>query len=91
MKTLKYLFPLLALALACEKEPQGPEQQQAQELTIVASTDGTIIPEWKADDQIKVVYAEEMYTFAADKAGKSASFTDTEGKLTAGLKEEYTK
>lgn len=88
MKTLKYLFPLFALALACEKEPQGPEQQQAQELTIVASTDGTIIPEWKADDQIKVVYAEEMYTFAADKAGKSASFTDTEGKLTADMIKE---
>ena len=88
MKTLKYLFPLLALALACEKEQPGPGQQQAQELTIVATTDGTIIPEWKADDQIKVVYAEEMYTFAADKAGKSASFTDTEGKLTADMIKE---
>lgn len=86
MKLKYYLLPLLALA-ACEKEPQV-ETPEAKELTIVASADGAIIPEWKAADEIKVVYAEEMYTFAADKAGKTASFKISEGNLTADMIKE---
>ena len=79
------LFTLSLLALAsvgCEKQPQnGPEE--AKQFTIVASTDGTILPEWKAQDEITVVCNDEMYTFVADKAGKTANFTEAEGFLTA--------
>ena len=83
MKKSFFILPLLALAFAgCEKEPQnGPEE--SKQFTIVASTDGTILPEWKAEDEITVVCNDEMYTFAADKAGKTANFTEAEGFLTA--------
>ena len=83
MKKSFFILPLLALAFAgCEKEPQeGPEE--VKQFTIVASTDGTILPEWKAEDEITVVCNDEMYTFAADKAGKTANFTEAEGFLTA--------
>ena len=77
------MLSLLALAsVGCEKEPQnGPEE--ATQFTIVATTDGTILPEWKAQDEITVVCNDEMYIFAADKAGKTANFTEAEGFLTA--------
>ena len=56
MKKLGF-FALSLLALAsvgCEKEPQnGPEE--ANQFTIVATTDGTILPDWKAQDEITVV------------------------------------
>ena len=84
MKKLGF-FTLSLLALAsvgCEKQPQN-EPEEAKQLTIVASTDGTILPEWKAQDEITVVCNDEMYTFAADKAGKTANFTEAEGFLTA--------
>ena len=83
MKKSFFILPLLALAFAgCEKEPQeGPEE--VKQFTIVASTDGTILPEWKAEDEITVVCNDEMYTFATDKAGKTAEFTEAEGFLTA--------
>lgn len=81
------LFTLSLLALAsvgCEKQPQN-EPEEAKQLTIVASTDGTILPEWKAQDEITVVCKDEMYTFVADKAGKTANFTEAEGFLTADV------
>ena len=84
MKKLGF-FTLSLLALAsvgCEKQPQN-EPEEAKQFTIVASTDGTILPEWKAQDEITVVCNDEMYTFAADKAGKTANFTEAEGFLTA--------
>ena len=83
MKKSFFILPLLALAFAgCEKEPQeGPEE--VKQFTIVATTDGTILPEWKAEDEITVVCNDEMYTFATDKAGKTAEFTEAEGFLTA--------
>ena len=83
MKKSFFILPLLALAFAgCEKEPQnGPEE--SKQFTIVATTDGTILPEWKAEDEITVVCNDEMYTFATDKAGKTAEFTEAEGFLTA--------
>lgn len=79
------MLSLFALAsVGCEKQPQnGPEE--AKQLTIIASTDGTILPEWKAQDEITVVCNDEMYTFAADKAGKTANFTEAEGFLTTEL------
>ena len=84
MKKLGF-FALSLLALAsvgCEKEPQnGPEE--ANQFTIVATTDGTILPDWKAQDEITVVCNDEMYTFVAEKAGKTANFTEAEGFLTA--------
>ena len=86
MKKLGF-FTLSFLALAsvgCEKEPQGGPEEVNQ-FTIVASTDGAILPEWKAQDEITVVCNDEMYTFAADKAGKTANFTEAEGFLTAEL------
>ena len=80
-----FTLSLLALAFAgCEKEPQN-EPVEAKQLTIVASTDGAILPEWKAEDEITVVCNEEMYIFSADKAGKTANFTEAEGVLTAEL------
>lgn len=79
------MLSLLALASAgCQKEPQGG-QDEANQLTIVATTDGAILPEWKAQDEITVVCNDEMYIFAADKAGKTANFTEEEGLLTAEL------
>lgn len=83
MKKSIFTLSLLALAFAgCEKEPQGGPGEVKQ-FTIVASTDGTILPEWKAQDEITVVCNDEMYTFATDKAGKTAEFTEAEGFLTA--------
>ena len=84
MKKLGFFaLSLLALAsIGCEKEPQNGSGEATQ-FTIVASTDGTILPEWRAQDEITVVCNEEMYTFAADNAGKTANFTETEGFLTA--------
>ena len=86
MKKLSFfMLSLLALAsVGCEKEPDGGSDKAAQ-LTIVASTDGAILPEWKAEDEITVVCNDEMYTFAADKAGKTANFTEAEGFLTASV------
>ena len=86
MKKLSFfMLSLLALAsVGCEKEPEGGSDKAAQ-LTIVASTDGAILPEWKAEDEITVVCNDEMYTFAADKAGKTANFTEAEGFLTADV------
>ena len=76
MKKSIFTLSLLALAFAgCEKEPQGGPGEVKQ-FTIVASTDGTILPEWKAEDEITGVCNDEMYTFATDKAGKTAEFTD---------------
>ena len=86
MKKLSfYLLSLLALAsVGCEKELDGGETGSKQ-LTIIATTDGTILPEWKAQDEIMVVCNDEMYTFAAEGAGKTANFTEAEGFLTAEL------
>ena len=85
MKRSIFTLSLLALAfVGCDKEPQeGPGD--VKQFTIVASTDGTILPEWSAEDEITVVCNDEMYTFAADKAGKTANFTEPEGFLTAEL------
>ena len=86
MKKLSfYLLSLLALAFAgCEKEKEGGAGNSAQ-LTIVASTDGAILPNWKAQDEIIVVCDDEMYTFAADAPGKTANFTEEENLLSAQL------
>lgn len=85
MKKSFFTLSLLALAfVGCDKEPQeGPEE--VKQFTIVASTDGNILPEWNAEDEITVVSNDEMYTFAADKAGKTANFTEPEGLLNAEL------
>jgi hypothetical protein len=84
MKKLSFfMLSLLALAsVGCEKEPEGGSDKTTQ-FTIVASTDGAILPEWKAEDEITVVCNDEMYTFAAGEAGKTANFTEAEGFLTA--------
>ena len=85
MKKSLLTLSLLALAFTgCEKEPQAGSGEVKQ-LTIVATTDGAILPEWNAEDEITVVCNDEMYTFAADKAGKTANFTESEGLLTAEL------
>ena len=86
MKKLSfYLLSLLALAFAgCEKEKEGGAGNSAQ-LTIVASTDGAILPNWKAQDEITVVCDDEMYTFAADAPGKTANFTEAEKLLTTEI------
>ena len=82
-KSRFFILPLLALAFAgCEKEPQEGKEE-AKQFTIVATTDGTILPEWKAEDEITVVCNDEMYTFATAQAGKTANFTEAEGFLTA--------
>lgn len=84
-KSSFYLLSLLALAsIGCEKEPEG-DAGDAKQFTIVATTDGTILPEWKAEDEITVVCNKEMYTFAAEAAGKTANFTEAEKLLTAEL------
>ena len=82
MKKLSfYLLSLLALAsVGCEKEPEGGAGDSSQ-FTIVASTDGVIIPNWKAQDEIIVVCNDEMYTFTADAPGKTANFTEAEKLL----------
>lgn len=86
MKKLSfYLLPLLALASAgCEKEPEGGAGDSTQ-FTIVASTDGAILPNWKAQDEIIVVCDDEMYTFTADAPGKTANFTEAEKLLSTQL------
>lgn len=77
-----FLFTILALASAgCQKEPEG--DGEVSQFTIVGTTDGVILPEWKAQEEIMVVCADEVYAFAADKAGKTANFTEAEGLLTA--------
>lgn len=77
-----FLITILALASAgCQKEPEGGGE--VSQFTIVGTTDGVILPEWKAQEEIMVVCADEVYTFAADKAGKTANFTEAEGLLTA--------
>ena len=86
MKKLSfYLLPLLALASAgCEKESEGGAGDSTQ-FTIVASTDGAILPNWKAQDEIVVVCDDEMYTFTADAPGKTANFTEAEKLLSTQL------
>lgn len=89
MKTLRTLFlSLLAVAAlaSCEKEPDngGDGTQDADALTIVAVTDGTLVPEWAEGDVIKVACGEGSYDFTASAAGKTAQFTG-DGTLTAEL------
>ena len=91
MKTFKTLFfSFLAVAglAACEKEPDNGsgngETPEAEGLTIVAVTDGTLVPEWAAGDVIKVACGDKSYDFTAAAAGKSAQFTG-DGSLTAEI------
>ncbi len=84
MKTSKTLFlSILALAAlaSCEKTPvdNGTENKG---LSIIALTDGILVPEWTAGDVIKVVCAEKSYDFKAVSEGKSVTFTG-DGSLTA--------
>ena len=87
-KTFKSLFlSMLAIAAfaSCEKEPEGEGGgQKADGLTILAVTDGTLVPAWAAGDEIKVAVGSKSYDFTATTAGKSAKFTD-DGSLTAEL------
>ena len=86
MKTRFYTYCGAAMVLmsvfGCTKDP---EMQPKKELTIVAATDGEIYKEWKAGDKIKVVYEDELYTFAASKNGKTADFIDPEKKLSSDM------
>ena len=86
MKTLKTLFlSMLALAAlaSCEKEPEDQGQTPESEgVAILATTDGTLVPEWAEGDKIKVACGENSYDFSATAAGKSAEFTG-DGTLTA--------
>lgn len=86
MKTFKTLFlSLLAVAAfaSCEKEPDnGGTTPEAEGLTIIAVTDGTLVPEWTAGDVIKVACGDKSYDFTAATSGKSAQFTG-DGSLTA--------
>ena len=69
------------LAVSCKEN--GPEQPENKTLSILATVDGTLVKEWKASDEIKVVVADEMYTFTTSGSGRSATFTEPEGLLTA--------
>ena len=89
MKTFKTLFfSFLAVAglASCEKEPDNGngDTPETEGLTIVAVTDGTLVPEWAAGDVIKVACGDKSYDFAAAAAGKSAQFTG-DGSLTAEI------
>ena len=88
MKTLKTLFfSLLAVAAftSCEKEPDNNnETPESKGLSIIAVTDGTLIPEWESGDVIKVACGGKSYDFTAAAAGKSAQFTG-DGSLTAEI------
>ena len=57
-KTFKTLFlSILAIAgfASCEKEQEGGNGGSAANgLTIIAVTDGTVVPSWSAGDKIKV-------------------------------------
>lgn len=87
MKTSKTLFlSFLALAalVSCEKTPVDDGRTDVKGLSIVALTDGKLVPEWAAGDVIKVVCAEKSYEFEAASSGKSSTFTG-DGSLTAEL------
>lgn len=91
MKTFKTLFlSLLAVAFlaSCEKEPvdngETPDTPETKGLTIIALTDGVLVPEWAAGDVIKIACGENSYDFKAAAAGKSATFTG-DGTLTAEM------
>ena len=79
---------MLAIAgfASCEKEPVGGDDDSTPTngLTIIAVTDGTVVPSWAAGDQIKVTCNNKSYDFTATTAGKSAKFTG-DGSLTAEL------
>lgn len=87
-KTFKTLFlSLLAIAgfASCEKEPVGEEGgAEAKGLSIIAVTDGSLVPEWAEGDEIKVACGGKSYDFKATASGKSAKFTD-DGSLTAEI------
>lgn len=87
-RTLKSFFlSLLAIAglASCEKEQEGGNGgATAKGLTIIAVTDGTVVPSWAAGDEIKVAVGSKSYDFTATTAGKSAKFTDN-GSLTAEI------
>ena len=87
-KTFKTLFlSMLAIAgfASCEKEQEGGNGGAAANgLTIIAVTDGAVVPSWNAGDKIKVTCNDQSYDFAATTAGKSAKFTD-DGSLTAEI------
>ncbi len=86
-KTLKTLLVSLLAVVAmtsCQKELENGEEAQAEGLTIVAVTDGVLIPEWSTGDEIKVACGDKSYDFTAITSGKSAKFSD-DGKLTAEI------
>ncbi len=87
MKTLNHyiliMMAVLSLA-ACKKENLTPEGENNQ-LTVLASIDGNLGKEWKSGDEIKVVVADELYTFSTAQAGVSSEFTEEEGILTADI------
>lgn len=87
-KTFKTLFlSLLAIAgfASCEKEPEGGEGgADSKGLTIIAVTDGELVPSWNAGDKIKISCDDKSYDFETATAGKSSKFTD-DGSLTADL------
>jgi len=89
MKKAKLLFcsmlALVCFAPSCSKEENEGEDSSKKALSIVATVDGTVVESWKASDEIKVVVADEMYSFTTTAAGKTATFTEPEGTLTAKM------
>lgn len=87
-KTFKHLLlSILAIAgfASCEKAPEGGEGgADSKGLTIIAVTDGELVPAWNAGDKIKVSCDGKSYDFETAAAGKSSKFTDN-GTLTAEL------
>ena len=87
MKKTLFFLSLLAAAgfVSCEKEPEGGEGgADSKGLTIIAVTDGELVPSWTAGDKIKVSCDGKSYDFSTAAEGKSAKFTD-DGTLTAEL------
>ena len=89
---MKKFFTLLTVGIAaaaamagCQKENMDEDPGANQGFTLKAVTDGEIYPEFRAGDEIMVVCADEVYGFSTEKGGKTADFTETEGRLTTEI------
>ena len=84
MKTVKFIFvSMLAVSLmiGCKKDDKPVEK--TVEITVTATIDGSLGIAWEPGDEIKVVCAEEVFTFVTSEGGTSAQFISHDENLSA--------
>lgn len=90
MKTSRFhILPILAAAImagGCSDKDPKDDGRNSNELTVKASKEAILSQDdWKAQEQIKVVCDDELYTFETAAGGATAEFKDVEGLLTPSM------